>query len=91
MSTGLVGLAYMLGGSGYFSEACSLVDPRPGAAPHAAGGGNVAMALLMGLAFSAILGPLGTVAMLPLAGFAGAFGRRRACSRPTARPARGRR
>ena len=32
------------------------------------------MALLMGLAFSAILGPLGTVAMLPLAGFAGAFG-----------------
>ena len=32
------------------------------------------MALLMGLAFSALLGPLGTVAMLPLAGFAGAFG-----------------
>ena len=32
------------------------------------------MALLMGLAFSAVLGPVGTVAMLPLAGFAGSFG-----------------
>ena len=73
-STGVVGIAYMLGGGGYFSAACSLADPRPGAAAHAARGSNVAMALLMGLAFSAILGPLGTVAMLPLAGFAGAFG-----------------
>ena len=32
------------------------------------------MALFMGVAFSARLGPLGTVAAMPLATFAGAFG-----------------
>jgi predicted MFS family arabinose efflux permease len=32
------------------------------------------MALLMGLAFSAVLGPIGTVALLPFAACAGAFG-----------------
>ena len=55
--------------------------------------GNVAMALLMGLAFSAILGPIGTVAMLPLAGFAGAFGWVAVAALLTADspPARGRR
>jgi predicted MFS family arabinose efflux permease len=75
LSTGQVGLAYMLGGGGYFLGSVlsggplRLVPPRTLLVA-----GNVAMALLMGLAFSALLGPLGTVAMLPLAGFAGAFG-----------------
>ena len=75
LSTGLVGLAYMLGGSGYFLGSVlsggplGLVPPRTLLVA-----GNVAMALLMGLAFSAILGPIGTVATLPLAGFAGAMG-----------------
>jgi predicted MFS family arabinose efflux permease len=32
------------------------------------------MALLMGLAFSEVLGPIGTVAVLPFAALAGAFG-----------------
>jgi predicted MFS family arabinose efflux permease len=75
LSTGLVGLAYMLGGSGYFLGSVlsggllGVVPPRTLLVA-----GNIAMALLMGLAFSAILGPIGTVVMLPLAGFAGAFG-----------------
>jgi predicted MFS family arabinose efflux permease len=75
LSTGLVGVAYMLGGGGYFlgsllsGGAFGRVPPRTLLVV-----GNVAMALLMGLAFSAILGPLGTVATLPLAGFAGALG-----------------
>jgi predicted MFS family arabinose efflux permease len=75
LSTSQVGLAYMLGGAGYFLGSLvaggplSWIPPRPLLV-----GGNVVMALLMGLAFSAVLGPLGTVAVLPLAGFAGAFG-----------------
>ena len=75
LSTGQVGLAYMLGGGGYFLGSVlsggplRLVPPRTLLVA-----GNFAMALLMGLAFSALLGPLGTVAMLPLAGFAGALG-----------------
>jgi predicted MFS family arabinose efflux permease len=75
LSTGLVGVAYMLGGGGYFlgsvlsGGALGRVPPRTLLVA-----GNVAMALLMGLAFSEILGPIGTVAMLPLAGFAGALG-----------------
>ena len=75
LSTGQVGLAYMIGGGGYFLGSVlsggplRLVPPRTLLVA-----GNLAMALLMGLAFSALLGPLGTVAMLPLAGFAGALG-----------------
>ena len=75
LSTGLVGLAYMLGGSGYFLGSVLSGGPLGVVPPRTLlVAGNVAMALLMGLAFSAILGPIGTVAMLPLAGFAGAFG-----------------
>jgi predicted MFS family arabinose efflux permease len=75
LSTSQVGLAYMLGGGGYFLGSLvaggplGRIQPRPLLI-----GGNVVMALLMGLAFSAVLGPLGTVAVLPLAGVAGAFG-----------------
>src|SRR3712207_1785900 len=57
LSTGLVGVAYMLGGGGYFlgsvlsGGSLSLVPPRTLLVV-----GNIAMAVLMGLAFSAILG-----------------------------------
>jgi DHA1 family inner membrane transport protein len=75
LSTGLVGIAYMLGGGGYFLGSVLSGGPLAQIPPRTLlVAGNVAMSLLMGLAFSAILGPLGTVAMLPLAGFAGAFG-----------------
>ena len=75
LSTGLVGLAYMLGGSGYFLGSVLSGGPLGVVPPRTLlVAGNVAMALLMGLAFSAILGPIGTVVMLPLAGFAGALG-----------------
>jgi predicted MFS family arabinose efflux permease len=75
LSTSQVGLAYMLGGAGYFLGSLvaggplSWIPPRPLLV-----GGNVVMALLMGLAFSAVLGPIGSVAVLPLAALAGAFG-----------------
>jgi predicted MFS family arabinose efflux permease len=65
----------MLGGSGYFLGSLvaggplGRIPPRPLLV-----GGNVVMALFMGLALSAILGPIGTVAMLSIATFAGAFG-----------------
>jgi predicted MFS family arabinose efflux permease len=75
LTTGQVGLAYLVGGSGYFLGSLVAggplghVPPRPLLV-----GGNLAMALFMGLAFSAVLGPWGSVAALPLAAFAGAFG-----------------
>jgi predicted MFS family arabinose efflux permease len=75
LSTGQVGLAYMLGGGGYFLGSVLSGGPLRLVTPRTLlVAGNLAMALLMGLAFSALLGPLGTVAMLPLAGFAGALG-----------------
>jgi DHA1 family inner membrane transport protein len=75
LTTSQVGLAYMLGGAGYFTGSLvaggplGRIPPRPLLV-----GGNVVMALLMGLAFSAVLGPIGTVALLPFAACAGAFG-----------------
>lgn len=75
LTTSQVGLTYMLGGGGYFLGSLiaggplGRVSPRPLLV-----GGNVVMSLLMGLIFSAVLGPIGTVVVLPLAGFAGAFG-----------------
>ena len=75
LTIGQIGIAYMLGGSGYFLGSLvaggplGRIPPRPLLV-----GGNVVMALLMGLALSAILGPIGTVAMLSVATFAGAFG-----------------
>ena len=75
LSTGLVGVAYMLGGGGYFLGSVLSGGPLGRVAPRTLlVAGNVAMALLMGVAFSEILGPIGTVVMLPLAGFAGALG-----------------
>ena len=75
LSTGLVGVAYMLGGGGYFLGSVLSGGPLSRVPPRTLlVVGNLAMSLLMGLAFSAFLGPIGTVAMLPLAGFAGALG-----------------
>jgi len=74
-TTGQVGLTYMLGGGGYFLGSLAAggpfarIPPRPLVA-----GANMAMAVLMGLAFSAVLGAAGSVALLPLAGIAGAVG-----------------
>jgi predicted MFS family arabinose efflux permease len=75
LGAGQVGLAYMLGGGGYFLGSLAAGGPL-GHVPlrPLLVGGNLAMALFMGVAFSARLGPLGTVAALPLATFAGAFG-----------------
>ena len=65
----------MLGGSGYFLGSMAAggplgrISPRPLVA-----GANIAMAILMCIAFSAAFGTAGSVAVLPLAGFAGAVG-----------------
>ena len=75
LSTSQVGLTYMLGGAGYFLGSLIIGGPLGRFAPRPLlVGGNIAMALLMGLAFSAVLGPIATVAVLPLAAFAAAFG-----------------
>jgi len=75
LSTSQVGLSYMLGGAGYFLGSLIIGGPLGRFAPRPLlVGGNIAMALLMGLAFSAVLGPIATVAVLPLAAFAAAFG-----------------
>jgi MFS transporter, DHA1 family, inner membrane transport protein len=75
LSTSQVGLAYMLGGGGYFLGSLVAGGPLGRIPPRSLlVGGNVVMALLMGLAFSAVLGPIGTVAVLPFAALAGAFG-----------------
>jgi predicted MFS family arabinose efflux permease len=74
-TTGQTGFAYMFGGAGYFIG--SLVAGGPlGHVPARTLliAGNLVMAIFMGLAFSALLGPVGSVATLPLATFAGAFG-----------------
>src|SRR5215211_2863636 len=75
LSTSQVGLTYMLGGAGYFLGSLVAGGPLGRIPPRSLlVGGNVVMALLMGLAFSAVLGPIGTVAVLPFAALAGAFG-----------------
>lgn len=74
-TTAQVGLAYMFGGSGYFLGSLAAGGPLGGVPSRLLLIiGNVAMALFMGIAFSGMLGPLGSVAMMPLATFAGAFG-----------------
>lgn len=70
-----IGLAYMLGGSGYFLG--SLAAGGPLAAVPARTQlivGNLVMAIAMGLAFSGRFGALATVGLMPLATFGGAFG-----------------
>jgi DHA1 family inner membrane transport protein len=75
LTTGQIGLAYMFGGSGYFLGSLAAGGPLAGVPPRLLLiFGNVAMAIFMGIAFSGMLGPMGSVAMMPLATFAGAFG-----------------
>ena len=75
LSTGAIGLVYMLGGSGYFAGSLLAGGPLSHVpARRLLIGGNVAMALLMGLTFSAVLGTAGTIAVLPLASFMAALG-----------------
>ena len=75
LSTGQVGIAYMLGGSGYFLGSLAVGGPLDWITPRQLLiAGNATMAMLMGVAFSGLLGALGTVAVMPLATFAGAFG-----------------
>jgi predicted MFS family arabinose efflux permease len=75
LSTGQVGLAYMLGGGGYFLGSLAAGGPLGGVpSQRLLVVGNLAMAVLMGVAYSAVFGPLGSVLMLPLAGATGALG-----------------
>lgn len=75
LSTRAIGGVYMLGGSGYFLG--SLLSGGPLSrisARRLVIGANSGMALSMGLAFSAMLGTAGTIAILPVAAFLGALG-----------------
>lgn len=75
LTTGQVGIAYMLGGSGYFLGSIAAGGPLGGVSSRRLLiVGNAGMAILMGIAFSGFLGPVGTVAMMPLATLAGSFG-----------------
>jgi predicted MFS family arabinose efflux permease len=75
LTTGQIGLAYMLGGSGYFLGSLATGGPLESIPPRLLLiAGNAVMAVLMGIAFSGYLGVWGTVAIMPLTTFAGAFG-----------------
>lgn len=70
-----IGLVYMLAGIGYLLGSLAVSGPlRHVPFRTLLVAGNIVMAVLMGLAFSAVLGPLGSVVMLTLAGFAGSCG-----------------
>ena len=74
-STAQVGLAYMLGGSGYFLGSLAAGGPLSFLTPRTLLiAGNLVMAVAMGVAFSGRLGAIGTVGLMPFATFAGAFG-----------------
>lgn len=74
-STGQVGLAYMLGGSGYFLGSLAAGGPLSFLSSRTLlVVGNLVMAAAMGLAFSGRFGAVGTVSLMPVATFAGAFG-----------------
>ncbi|MBA2755531.1 MAG: MFS transporter [Chloroflexia bacterium] len=75
LSTRDIGFTYMLGGAGYFLGSLLAGGPLSRVPARVLlAGGNVAMALLMGLAFSGVLGTAGTIAVMPLATFTGALG-----------------
>jgi DHA1 family inner membrane transport protein len=75
LSTSEVGLVYMLSGTGYLLGSLAAGGPfaRLPARPLVAIS-NVTMALSMVIAFSAVLDTRLTIALLPVAGFAGAVG-----------------
>lgn len=75
LTTERVGIVYMFGGIGYFLGGLVAGGPLGQVAPRTLlVVGNVALALIIGLAYSGALGTLGSAAMLPLAGFAGSLG-----------------
>jgi DHA1 family inner membrane transport protein len=75
LTTDRIGIVYMFGGVGYFLGGLVAGGPLGKIAPRTLlVAGNVAMALLVAVAYSAALGTIGTAAMLPLVGFAGALG-----------------
>lgn len=75
MSTRAVGGAYLLAGSGYVLGSLLAGGPLSRVPARVLlAGGNGALALLIGLAFSEVFGMVGTVAALLLAAFAAALG-----------------
>ena len=75
LGTRQVGVAYMLGGVGYCLGSLA-AGGRLGGLPlrPLASASNAAMGLLVGLIVALPLGPVATVALLPLAAFVGAIG-----------------
>jgi MFS transporter, DHA1 family, inner membrane transport protein len=75
MTTDRIGIVYMFGGAGYFLGGLVAGGPLGSVAPRKLlVAGNLAMALLVAVAYSAALGTIGTAAIFPLVGFAGALG-----------------
>jgi DHA1 family inner membrane transport protein len=75
LTTDRIGIVYMFGGVGYFLGGLVAGGPLGKVSPrNLLVAGNVAMALLVAVAYSAALGTIGTAAMLPLVAFAGALG-----------------
>jgi len=75
LSTGEIGIAYMVGGTGYVLGSLLAGGPLSRVPARVLlAGGNVAMAVLMGVAFSSLLGAVGTVVVLFFAAFAAALG-----------------
>ncbi len=75
LSTREIGLAYMLGGAGYFAGSFVAGGPfaRLSARPLVAIS-NVVMALLLVVVFAAVVGTAVAIALIPLAAFSAAVG-----------------
>jgi predicted MFS family arabinose efflux permease len=75
MGTGQIGLAYMLGGSGYFAGSLAAGGPLARVPTRAmVAAGTVTMAILMSAPFAGTMPTAAAVAVLPVAAFAGAVG-----------------
>ena len=75
LDTGQIGLAYMLGGTGYFLGSLVAGGPLARVPPlQLLILGNLVLATLTGILFAAVTGSAGTVAILSVLCFAAAFG-----------------
>lgn len=75
LGTGQIGLAYMLGGSGYFAGSLAAGGPLAGVPTRTmVSVGTVTMAILMAAPFTGAMPTMLAVALIPLAAFAGAVG-----------------
>lgn len=75
MSTGQIGLAYMLGGSGYFAGSLATSGPLAHLPTRSlVAGGTVIMAILMAAPFTGAMPTVLAVTLLPVAAFFGAVG-----------------